>query len=476
MNNNKKKPNTYNLLDFAVSKEKRVYDCLLETAIERRNASLALMQWAKVDSNTPLKDTLSSLYEINKMWSVVQIEFANEAKLFQNGLKSILKVEAELEAIQIQIKDHTEMKNFIIGSEDIKKFDKSTENYLKKLEENIVEGKSALKSKKFQAEIHKNTVLRNSLLSVMNSHLKLIHKSESIFSTAMDIIKKLSDFPVHFNDSENIIESQQTGLHTNAEQIKDLMNEIQVVIPNQKQKSKKVPYFNSKEGFPVYFVPNHEKKRYSSTLPAFQTKFLTKNMSDGYIKPIKPRTISAPEIKTYVPIQSDDVVTEMKQKLSKYCQSSDSEFDYYLPLNDDDGYDENQSNHWSSESSDDSSYDSSINEIESKNTTDPLNSIEESKDLVQVFFPADMDESRDKFEPSSDIENSKLPLKRTPSPSPKHSPNLTPKLPLRLTPDTSPKCSQNAPPTLKPKPIKRNSDTKKDIANENSLSILNNNQ
>ncbi|XP_065644986.1 uncharacterized protein LOC136075524 isoform X2 [Hydra vulgaris] len=429
MNNNKKKPNTYNLLDFAVSKEKRVYDCLLETAIERRNASLALMQWAKVDSNTPLKDTLSSLYEINKMWSVVQIEFANEAKLFQNGLKSILKVEAELEAIQIQIKDHTEMKNFIIGSEDIKKFDKSTENYLKKLEENIVEGKSALKSKKFQAEIHKNTVLRNSLLSVMNSHLKLIHKSESIFSTAMDIIKKLSDFPVHFNDSENIIESQQT-----------------------------------------------EKKRYSSTLPAFQTKFLTKNMSDGYIKPIKPRTISAPEIKTYVPIQSDDVVTEMKQKLSKYCQSSDSEFDYYLPLNDDDGYDENQSNHWSSESSDDSSYDSSINEIESKNTTDPLNSIEESKDLVQVFFPADMDESRDKFEPSSDIENSKLPLKRTPSPSPKHSPNLTPKLPLRLTPDTSPKCSQNAPPTLKPKPIKRNSDTKKDIANENSLSILNNNQ
>ncbi|XP_047129966.1 uncharacterized protein LOC105843748 isoform X3 [Hydra vulgaris] len=223
MNNNKKEVSTFNLLDFAVSKEKRVYDCLLETAIERRNASLALMQWAKVDSNTALKDTISSLYEINKMWSVVQIELANE----------------------------------IIESEDFKKFDKSTENYLKKLEENIVEGTSALKSKKFQAEIYKNTVLRNSLLSVMNSHLKLARKSESIFQSAIDIVKKLSDFPIHFIDSENIIESQQTGICTNAEKIKNLMNEINVAIPNQMLKLKKVPFFNSENGVPVYFVPNH---------------------------------------------------------------------------------------------------------------------------------------------------------------------------------------------------------------------------
>ncbi|XP_047129964.1 uncharacterized protein LOC105843748 isoform X1 [Hydra vulgaris] len=257
MNNNKKEVSTFNLLDFAVSKEKRVYDCLLETAIERRNASLALMQWAKVDSNTALKDTISSLYEINKMWSVVQIELANETKQFQFDLKNILKGEAELEAIQNQIKDHTEKKKFIIESEDFKKFDKSTENYLKKLEENIVEGTSALKSKKFQAEIYKNTVLRNSLLSVMNSHLKLARKSESIFQSAIDIVKKLSDFPIHFIDSENIIESQQTGICTNAEKIKNLMNEINVAIPNQMLKLKKVPFFNSENGVPVYFVPNH---------------------------------------------------------------------------------------------------------------------------------------------------------------------------------------------------------------------------
>ncbi|XP_065682080.1 uncharacterized protein LOC105843748 isoform X2 [Hydra vulgaris] len=234
MNNNKKEVSTFNLLDFAVSKEKRVYDCLLETAIERRNASLALMQWAKVDSNTALKDTISSLYEINKMWSVVQIELANETKQFQFDLKNILKGEAELEAIQNQIKDHTEKKKFIIESEDFKKFDKSTENYLKK-----------------------NTVLRNSLLSVMNSHLKLARKSESIFQSAIDIVKKLSDFPIHFIDSENIIESQQTGICTNAEKIKNLMNEINVAIPNQMLKLKKVPFFNSENGVPVYFVPNH---------------------------------------------------------------------------------------------------------------------------------------------------------------------------------------------------------------------------
>ncbi|XP_065644999.1 uncharacterized protein LOC101234344 isoform X5 [Hydra vulgaris] len=387
------KINAYNLLDFAVSKEKRVYDCLLEVAIEQRNASLALMQWIQVDSNTSLKNAISSLDEIYRMWLDVQIEFVNESKLFQHGLNDILKVEAELATIQNHIKDNTEKKKFIINSQSIKKLDKSNEIYLNRLEEDIIEAKSVLKSKKYKAEVQKNTVLKNSLLFLMKSHLKLARKSESIFLTAIDIIEKISDFPCESKDLENIFEPQQTA------------------------------------------------KKSDSILP----KSLPRNESDGYIMANKPRTISAPEFKTFAPtIGNDNFGEEIREELSKYFQSSD----YYVPIHDNN--DENRSNNYScSESINSNSYDSSNYELESKNVTvlSKTCSIEKSKDLIQVIFPFDKEFS---LKPTSKL-SANLSPKLSPNPSPKLSPKSLPK----LSHVPSPKQSPNSSPKLSPNPSQK---------------------
>ncbi|XP_047129958.1 uncharacterized protein LOC101234344 isoform X2 [Hydra vulgaris] len=389
----RKKVNAYNLLDFVVSKEKRVYDCLLEIAIERRNASLALMQWIQVDSNSSIKNAISSLDEIHRMWLDVQIEFANE----------------------------------IIDSQSIKKMDESTEIYLNRLEEDIIEAKSVLKSKKYKAEVQKNTVLRNSLLFLMNSHLKLARKSESIFLTAIDIIEKISDFPCESKDLENIFESQQTGLCTNTEQIKDQADEINVVLQNQKHNLKQMFVHHATEDFPLCFVPNQTKKS-DSTLP----KSLPRNESDGYIIANKPRSISAPEFKTFAStIGNDNVGEEIREELSKYFQSSD----YYIPVYDNDN--ENRSNNYSCcESINSNSYDSSNYELESKNVTvlSKTCSIEKSKNLIRVIFPFDKEFS----------------LKPTPKLSPNLSPKLSPNLSPKLSPNPSPKLSPNSSPKLSP--------------------------
>ncbi|XP_065644998.1 inactive protein tyrosine kinase pTKL isoform X4 [Hydra vulgaris] len=430
------KINAYNLLDFAVSKEKRVYDCLLEVAIEQRNASLALMQWIQVDSNTSLKNAISSLDEIYRMWLDVQIEFVNESKLFQHGLNDILKVEAELATIQNHIKDNTEKKKFIINSQSIKKLDKSNEIYLNRLEEDIIEAKSVLKSKKYKAEVQKNTVLKNSLLFLMKSHLKLARKSESIFLTAIDIIEKISDFPCESKDLENIFEPQQTAKKSDSTLTKSsTRNESDDYIKANKPRTISAPDFNTC----VSTIKNAKKS--DSILP----KSLPRNESDGYIMANKPRTISAPEFKTFAPtIGNDNFGEEIREELSKYFQSSD----YYVPIHDNN--DENRSNNYScSESINSNSYDSSNYELESKNVTvlSKTCSIEKSKDLIQVIFPFDKEFS---LKPTSKL-SANLSPKLSPNPSPKLSPKSLPK----LSHVPSPKQSPNSSPKLSPNPSQK---------------------
>ncbi|XP_065644996.1 uncharacterized protein LOC101238333 isoform X4 [Hydra vulgaris] len=204
--------NTHASLVFAVSQEKRVYECLLKLAIERINANTALMQWANMEKNTALGDAVSSLYEINVMWSAIQKEFAQESKLLGRCLNEILQSEIELDVIRIQIKENTEKKEKLTKSisdtQNSKCSSKSRSESLKAIEDDVI----------------KNDMLRKSLLSVMESHLKLARDSQSIFLTAIKIIEKIPNFPINLQDQEKIKE-HQAGLH-NSEEVQKLAKEI----------------------------------------------------------------------------------------------------------------------------------------------------------------------------------------------------------------------------------------------------------
>ncbi|XP_065682090.1 uncharacterized protein LOC101238333 isoform X2 [Hydra vulgaris] len=288
------------------------------------------------------------------------------SKLLGRCLNEILQNEIELDAIRIQIKENTEKKEkltkLISDTQNSKCSSKSRSESLKAIEDDVIrieneiyEANLVLEVKTLKAEINKNDMLKKSLLSVMESHLKLARDSQSIFLTAIKIIEKIPDFPIHLHHQEKIKE-QQAGLY-NSEEIQKLAKEINLdycsaslchIIDQQAfNKQKKKPIKSSenllKYSSPKEFKYTRNKIRSQTATEPLSTdhNYLSPKSLNGkepesdYVKPnclLLARSSTYPgERKAGVPKISTDSDDE-NEPSSYYLFDSDNEPIYDKPL------------------------------------------------------------------------------------------------------------------------------------------------